>query len=349
MKLSIIIATYNSMKTLPKVLDSIFNQTLQKDLYEIICVDGGSTDGTMEYIKDRELKVVENYKKEPVYAKFLGFKNAKGKFIIYLDHDEVILNNKSLEIKLRIFEENKYLKALSPTGYVNPKGYHFINDYINEFGDPFSFFIYKISKNKDFYIPSMRDKFKIHKENDNYIIFKIDQSKKLPLIELLAGGNMFDSEFVKKKFPETIENFTLLTHLFYLITSELPYFCITKKDPIIHYSSDSLLGYFKKIEWRIKNNIYFKNNLGKSGYYGREKMTNTKFRKFFFIPYSFSIFLPLIDSIFLTLTRKKLSMLIHFPLCLYTAFLICYHMIIHKFGITGVLTTYDGKTKITEK
>ena len=346
MKISIVIATYNSMKTLPKVVNSLKKQTLSKKNFEIICVDGGSTDKTLDYIKEQELVLIYNPKKEPVYAKFLGFQNAKGKYLIYLDHDEEIQNIHSLEIKLKLFKENQNLKALAPTGYVNPKGYHYINNYINEFGDPFSFFIYNISKNKDFYIPTMKKKYVIFREEADYVIFNIDSTKSLPLIELLAGGSMIDLEFVKENFPETKNDYTQLTHLFYMITEKNPFFAITKNDSILHYSSDTLLGYIKKIEWRIKNNIYFKNDLGKSGFTGREEMTNGNFNKYLFIPYSFSIVFPLIDSIYLSITRKNFSMMIHLPLSLYTAFLICYHIFLYEIGIKMTLTTYDGKTKI---
>ena len=109
MKISIVIATYNSMKTLPKVVDSLKKQTLSKKNFEIICVDGGSTDKTLDYIKEQELVLIYNPKKEPVYAKFLGFQNAKGKYLIYLDHDEEIQNIHSLEIKLKLFTHINFI------------------------------------------------------------------------------------------------------------------------------------------------------------------------------------------------------------------------------------------------
>lgn len=346
MKISIVIATYNSMKVLPKVISSIKKQTLDKKDFEIICVDGASQDGTIEFIQKEGLTLINNPKKEPVFAKFLGFQNARGKYLMYLDHDEEIVNLSSLEIKLNVFETHEKVKALAPTGYVNPKGYHFINNYINEFGDPFSYFIYNISKNKDFYIFSMRKKFAVVEDTKDFVIFDIDQKKSLPLIELLAGGSMFNLEYVKKNFPETNHDFTLLTHLFYLITKKNPHFAITKNDYIVHYSSDTFFGYLKKIEWRIKNNIYFKDKLGKSGFSGREELTDSSWKKFLFIPYSFSILFPLIDSILLSITRKNISLMVHLPLSIYTAYLICFHMVLQKLGVESSLTTYDGKTKI---
>ena len=50
MKFSIIICTYNSAGRLPKTLDSILAQAC--DDFEVIVVDGASTDGTLDVIKD---------------------------------------------------------------------------------------------------------------------------------------------------------------------------------------------------------------------------------------------------------------------------------------------------------
>jgi len=52
MKFSIIICTYNAEKKLPKTLDSVFSQT--DNDYEVIIIDGASSDSTTEIIKKYE-------------------------------------------------------------------------------------------------------------------------------------------------------------------------------------------------------------------------------------------------------------------------------------------------------
>lgn len=54
MKLSIIICTYNSAGRLEKTLDSILSQDAED--YEVVIMDGASTDKTLEIIKDYEIK-----------------------------------------------------------------------------------------------------------------------------------------------------------------------------------------------------------------------------------------------------------------------------------------------------
>ena len=280
MKLTIAIATYNSMKLLPMVIAALDRQTLSKADYEILAIDGGSTDETIKFVAEHGIRLITNPRKEPVYAKYLAYQEAKGQYLMYLDHDEVLENPNSLQLKISVFESNPTVKAIAPTGYINPEGYHYINNYINEFGDPFSFFIYRISKHKDFYIKTMKAKYSITKETADYVVFNIQSTKQMPLIELLAGGSVFDVHYTRKHFPKTLSSPELLTHLFYLITANTHSFCITKNDAIKHYSADTLKGYFRKIAWRIKNNIYFKANLGQSGFSGREKYDQNPWAKY---------------------------------------------------------------------
>ena len=54
-KFSIIVPTLNSKIFLKKCLNSIFNQSFKN--FEIIVIDGGSNDGTIEYLKSLGSKI----------------------------------------------------------------------------------------------------------------------------------------------------------------------------------------------------------------------------------------------------------------------------------------------------
>ena len=49
-KVSVIVPVYNTIKYLKKCMDSLVNQTLQD--IEIICIDDGSSDGSLEMLKE---------------------------------------------------------------------------------------------------------------------------------------------------------------------------------------------------------------------------------------------------------------------------------------------------------
>lgn len=345
--LSIVIATYNSGEKLKPVLESVRKQKNQKNILEILLIDGGSTDNTFSLAKKYHCRIVNNPRIEPVYAKFLGLVNATGKYVMYLDHDEVIKNENSINKKIALFSDKKVCAVLS-TGYLNPPDYPFINDYINELGDPFSYFVYHFSKSKDNFIHELKYKYPIVSENSGGILFDFSKSNDLPLIELVAGGSIIDRQKLISNNPEVFKDFTLIPHLFYLFISEGFLIAMSKKDYLLHYSSDTFIKYLTKIKWRILNNIFFTDSMAQSGFLGREKYLSkrNKLKKYLFIPYSLTLILPLIDSILLAIKNKNIKYLMHIVLTLYTALTIIYLYILKICGYRPPLKSYDGSKKI---
>ncbi|MBZ7967953.1 glycosyltransferase family 2 protein, partial [Campylobacter sp. RM9756] len=92
-KVSVVIPSLNSIKYIHECVDSVLNQTL-KDI-EIICVDAGSTDGTLEILrgyekKDKRLKVILSDKKSYGYQMNLGIREAKGEYLGIVESDDYI-------------------------------------------------------------------------------------------------------------------------------------------------------------------------------------------------------------------------------------------------------------------
>jgi glycosyltransferase involved in cell wall biosynthesis len=346
---SVIIATYNSEKTLPMVLEAIKKQDFQRNKIEILLADGGSKDKTLSIAKNYKCKVINNPRTEPIYGKYLGYIKSRGKYVMYLDHDEVLINKKSINLKVLALQQiNLRAKAIAGGNYRSPKGYPFINDYINDFGDPFSFFIYRLSKRDKFFINSMKKRYPISLEKKDFTLFNLSNVRQLPIIELVAGGSMFDAYFLKKYFPDTNIKMELIPHLFYLLHSKYPEILVMKDDPILHYSADTLNKYLKKILWRVKNNIYFVSDLGESGFTGREKFQHPllRIKKYLFIPYAFTLIFLVFDAIYLIFTRRNVMYILHIPITLYTAFLILYHSILKILGLQPVLKNYDDSKTV---
>lgn len=82
-KVSVIISTYNEEKVIKDCLDSLSKQTF-KDM-EIIVVDDGSTDKTIEVLS--EFRILRQEHKGPGIARNLGVKNAKGEILVFVDAD----------------------------------------------------------------------------------------------------------------------------------------------------------------------------------------------------------------------------------------------------------------------
>ena len=89
--ISVIVPVYNVEKYLGQCLDSIINQTL-KDI-EIICVDDGSTDGSLDILnsykeKDDRIIILKQKNLYAGVARNNGAKAAKGKYLSFLDSDD---------------------------------------------------------------------------------------------------------------------------------------------------------------------------------------------------------------------------------------------------------------------
>ncbi len=348
---SVIIVTFNSARTLPFVLASIRKQSYPKRYIETLIIDGGSTDSTLSIAKKYGSRIIHNPRVEPLYARYLGYMQAKGNYIMYLDHDEVMVNPGSLKERVKVFRNNPRVKAITGNGYRSPKGYGFINKYINEFGDPFSFFIYRMSKHADFFLEIMRRRYSITRETSAYAVFDLSSSPEVPIIELAAGGGMFDANFFKKTFPKIKTYYHLLPHLLHMLRQRYPCIAIMKNDAVLHYSSDNFNSYCKKIIWRIKNNIFYTQTVGASGFTGRQQYheKGKQWRKYLFIPYALTLILPVFDALYLMFSRKDMTYAFHVPLTVMTAVFILYFLTLKALGIRPSFMSYDGSVRAYEK
>lgn len=97
-RISVIITTYNSEKSIQRTLNSIFDQTGVNDLFEIevIVVDDCSTDATTTIVKNYQVTLLSTEKNTggPNKGRNLGLKIASGDFICITDHDDEWKPNK---------------------------------------------------------------------------------------------------------------------------------------------------------------------------------------------------------------------------------------------------------------
>ena len=92
-KISIIMPSLNVKKFIEECIESVINQTL-KDI-EIICIDAGSSDGTLEVLKkyskkDSRINLIQTDKKSYGYQVNLGIDKANGEYIGIVETDDFI-------------------------------------------------------------------------------------------------------------------------------------------------------------------------------------------------------------------------------------------------------------------
>ncbi|MEO0838924.1 MAG: glycosyltransferase [Cyanobacteria bacterium J06643_5] len=99
---SVVIPTYNRKPILEKCLKALEVQSLSQDSvvtdYEIVLVDDGSTDGTLEWLSTHKnefphVRIFEQEHCGPAAARNLGVEKAKGDTVIFIDSDLVVTEN----------------------------------------------------------------------------------------------------------------------------------------------------------------------------------------------------------------------------------------------------------------
>ncbi|MEM1551212.1 MAG: glycosyltransferase family A protein [Candidatus Bathyarchaeia archaeon] len=91
-KVSVIIPTFNSGKFLGKCLNSIRNQNYEGDI-EVIVVDDGSTDNTIQIAREYDCRVLKNPKRGRAEAKNEGIRHSTGDYLFFVDSDMELTPN----------------------------------------------------------------------------------------------------------------------------------------------------------------------------------------------------------------------------------------------------------------
>ena len=91
-KVSVIMPVYNAYEYLRTAIEGVLAQTLSE--LELICVDDGSTDRSIDILKefkekDSRVRVLTENNAGPSWARNKGLSRARGKYIIFLDADDI--------------------------------------------------------------------------------------------------------------------------------------------------------------------------------------------------------------------------------------------------------------------
>lgn len=136
-KVSVVVPVYNTAPYLRQCLDSIANQTLRE--IEIICVDDGSTDGSLEILREYEGRddrfvVLRQQNKFAGVARNRGMEQARSAFLVFWDSDD-FFEPQALEVMYKqivrheadicVCGANQYFQA---TGELKPSSRYLAED-----------------------------------------------------------------------------------------------------------------------------------------------------------------------------------------------------------------------------
>ncbi|MBP9996336.1 MAG: polysaccharide pyruvyl transferase family protein [Lachnospiraceae bacterium] len=134
--LSIIMPVYNDREYLEDSINSVFNQSLMG--IELICIDDGSTDGSYEYIveesqKHQNMVCLRQCHNGSGTARNKGIEVARGKYVAFLDADDMYYDNVALELMVMMCEKHNvsicagYRKEMYDNHVVNG---HFLDGFV---------------------------------------------------------------------------------------------------------------------------------------------------------------------------------------------------------------------------
>ena len=273
-RVSVIIPVFNVEKYIKECIDSVINQTLTD--IEIICVDDGSTDNSLNLLKqysDTRIKIISQENKGLAAARNEGVKHATGEYIAFLDSDD-FLNYSALE-KLYNLADKHFLDI------VITKIINFYDETYEKFTDCYFDMAFLKEKCQD----------KVFNYKDIY--------DEVLNISVTAPGKLFKRDFIKNiKFKENlifednpffVEAIFKAQRVYFL--DEYLYNRRIRKDSIIssHYSqfSDLIEIYDVIYQLLIKMGVYedFKDKIFKkkfSNIYRRFSEVSDEYKQDFF-------------------------------------------------------------------
>lgn len=133
---SIITPSFNSSKFIEETINSVLNQTYSK--WELIIIDDCSNDNTVNIINnfikiDKRIKLLRlNENSGAGVARNLGIKNASGRYIAFLDSDD-LWHPFKLEKQIKFMEHNDYPFSFTSYQIIDEQGFRLnkVNDALN--------------------------------------------------------------------------------------------------------------------------------------------------------------------------------------------------------------------------
>ena len=253
---SFIIPTLNAASVLETCLKSIKKQNLKN--YEIIVVDGGSTDNTLKIAKKYHAKIFKNPLKTAEAGKAIGVKKATGKYIALIDSDNILPTKNWLQTNIDILEKDSQLIGTEPIRFTYRTKAGFIERYSALIGvnDPYAF-VTGVYDRQNF-INFKWTGLKIDQIDKNqYIKITLKPNSSIPTIG--ANGTIFRTDFLRNNLKsDYLFDIDILAE--FLNKNKKPTFFAKVKQGIIHtFCESSIKKFIRKQNRRITDYYYYQN------------------------------------------------------------------------------------------
>ena len=312
--ISILTPIKNVERTLSNFLNSLLVQEYPRNKLEIIIIDGGSTDRTLEILKKTKLnvKVVQGkFPNDPEACKGQVFKSAKGEIIALLDADNYIPHKKWISEMVEPLLKNKEIVGSYPWRFAYRKQDNLLNRYFSLIGscDPVGLYLGKADK-----MSYVSNKWSIAGD-------VVDESKKYFTVQFnkenfptLGSNGFFGWKKYLSKGKTDIRHFFHIDVPYDILKFNLNTYAVVK-DVIIH---DTAAG--SVINFVIKRTRYMMLHYQKRGVERRYFVFDPErkqdvWRLMLFIIFSITFIEPFLRSIFGYIKIRDRAWFVHPFLC----------------------------------
>lgn len=324
-KISLITPVLNNQDLISGFLRLIKKQNYPKDRLEILIMDGGSTDRTVEIAKKLGAKVVNNPDVLAEPGVNLGMQIAKGDIFIILAVDNYLNQADFLDNMASVFENDESIVAAFPKQDSDATDTIW-SRYANIFTDPFNHFVYGYAANSR----TFKRVYRTAEHNKQYDVYDYKSS---PIKPMIAFAQCFTvrSGYIR----EENDNFDDCLPVIKMIRDGKKIAYVYSAS-VFHHTIRNIGHFIKKQKWATLNAISNKNyGIGHRAEY---LSSGQRLRIKIWPLYACSIVFPLVRSLYGLVRDGQPLWLIHPLMCLLSAYSSIWAITAYKFDRNKIIS-----------
>lgn len=299
LRFSFSIPVFNSGKYLEACLKSIRDQDYPQDSVELLVVDAGSDDDTLEIAKKYNARIFANPKRLGEYGMKIAVANATGDLLVMFAADNGLAGKEWLKKVAEIFDRHQNLASLWGRMVASEDDPIIMRYYELIQSEPLAYFI---NKNLNYYFKTAETQ---NSDGlDKYYLFNVQ--KDMPIC-WGANGLVYRLQYVKVIF--TREGYIGDNEIFqYMIEKGFNKVAYLPALPIYHHTVSSVGHWVKKWKRNFVNIFLATRHQRRIDwfYYG-----NFRLKLFFWLIYSLIPIFSIIHSVFLMIKDRNVYWLFH--------------------------------------
>jgi len=248
---SVVIPTYNSERTLAGCLASIQDQDYPKDKIELIIVDGGSYDSTLDIASRFGVRILPNPLRSGEAGKAVGVAAARHEIIAFIDSDNILPSQNWLRTMVKPFDDQQIIGS-EPLYYSYRREDPLITRYCSLVGMNDILCLYVGNYDRYCYLTDKWTSLKLNiLDRGDYFLVELDE-KQIPTM----GANGF---LVRREVLQTLDYTPYLVDVdtvYKLIAIGWNRFAKVKLG-IVHLFAGDTRGYLRKTRRRVSDYLYY--------------------------------------------------------------------------------------------